>query len=266
MFKKLSSVNSALVAAGRKGISLNPSAQNAIDALKTTLESQKPVTDEFTISLVVMMCTQWDYTDRVAPLDLLRCIAASPSTAKFRSPGDDSSIVRIAISAALEGVPDGSEPNENCAMMALRIIANLFKTAEGRKLLVQPSEISAVISFVNRVVGLRGQTPIGPFNRNLLVALTTVFVNYSVLASKQLGSISTDNQARLISPLALVLQKQTDSEVIYRALVAAGTLITAIGKAAPEAKSLSSSIKAAKEKVSEDRVQTVANECLSLLN
>ncbi|KAJ3564144.1 hypothetical protein NPX13_g7948 [Xylaria arbuscula] len=266
MFKKISNVNAAIVASGRKGISLNPSAQNAIETLKSILESQKPITDEFTISLVVMMCTQWDYTDRVAPLDLLRCIATSPSTAKFRSPGDESSIVKIAISAALEGVPDGSEPNENCVMMVLRTIVNLFKTAEGRKLLAQPPEISAVISFISRVVGLRGQSPIGPFNRNLLIALTTVFINYAVLASKQLGSISTDNQARLISPLALVLQKQTDSEVIYRALVAAGTLITAIGKAAPEARSLSSSIKAAKDKVSETRVQTVASECLSLLN
>ncbi|KAK5626729.1 hypothetical protein RRF57_002444 [Xylaria bambusicola] len=265
IFKKISSVNAALVAAGRKGISLNPSARNAIEALKSALESKKPVTDEFTISLVVMMCTQWDYTDRVAPLDVLRCIAISPSTAKFRSPGDDHGLVKIAISAAFEGVPDGSEPNENCVMMALRAIANLFKSAEGRKLLAQPSEISTVISFINRVVGVRGQPPIGPFNRNLLIALTTVFVNYAVLASKQLGSISTENQARLISPLALVLQKQTDSEVIYRALVAAGTLITVIGKAAPEAKSLSSSIKSAKDKVSEARVQTVANECLSLL-
>ncbi|TGJ79245.1 hypothetical protein E0Z10_g9512 [Xylaria hypoxylon] len=266
MFKKILSVNSALVAAGRKGISLNPSSQNALDILRLALESNKPVTDEVTISLVVMMCTQWDYSDRVAPLDLLRCIATSASTAKFRSPRDDSSPVTIAISAALQGVPDGSQPNENCAMMALRTIANLFKTPEGRKLVVQPAEVSGTLAFIGRVVGLRGQPAIGPFNRNLLLALTTVAINYAVLASKRLGSISTDNQTQLISPLALILQKQTDSEVIYRALVAVGTLITVIGKAAPEAKSLSSSIKSAKERVSEERVQTIANECLSLLN
>ncbi|GAW15553.1 hypothetical protein ANO14919_049670 [Xylariales sp. No.14919] len=265
MFKKILSVNSALVAAGRKGISLNPSAQTALDILKLSLESDKPVTDEVTISLVAMMCTQWDYSDRVAPLDLLRCIATSASTAKFRSPGDGGSPAKIAISATLEGVPDGSQPNENCAMMALRTIANLFKTAEGRKLLVQPAEISGIISFIGRVVGLRGQPAIGPFNRNLLIALTTAAINYAVLASKHLGSISTEDQIQLISPLALILQKQTDSEVIYRALVAVGTLITVIGKAAPEAKSLSSSIKSAKDRVSETRVQTIANECLSLL-
>jgi phospholipase A-2-activating protein len=264
MLKKILSVNSALVAAGRKDISLNPSAQNALATLRQALESNNPVTDEYTISLVVMMCTQWDYSDRVAPLDLLRCIATSTATAKFRQSGQ-SSVVQIAISAALEGVPDGSQPNENCVMMALRTIANLFKTAEGRKLLAQAPEASAAISFIGRVIGMRGQPAIGPFNRNVLVALTTVAINYAVLASTRLGSISTDNQIRLLSALALVLQKQTDSEVIYRALVAAGTLITVIGKAAPEAKSLSSPIKLAKDKVSEARVQAIANECLSLL-
>ncbi|KAJ8130622.1 hypothetical protein O1611_g3005 [Lasiodiplodia mahajangana] len=263
MFKKILSVNSALVAAGRKDLSLNPSSQNTLEALKQALESNNPVIDDLTISLVVMMCTQWDYSDRLAPLDLLRCIATSPATAKFRS--GESSPVKIAISAALEGVPDGSQPNENCTMMALRTIVNLFKTAEGRKLLAQPSEASAAISFIGRVVGIRGQPAIGPFNRNLLLALTTMAINYAVLASKHLGSISTDNQIRLTSSLALVLQKQTDPEAIYRALVAVGTLITVIGKAAPEARSLSSSIKSAKDRVSEARVQTIANECLSLL-
>ncbi|KAI1432504.1 ubiquitin homeostasis protein lub1 [Xylaria sp. CBS 124048] len=265
MFKKILTVNSALVAAGRKDISLNPSAQNALAILKQALESNKLVTDEFTVGLVVMMCTRWDYSDRVAPLDLLRCISTSTVTAKFRASAEQSSPVHIAISAVLEGVPDGSEPNENCAMMALRTMANLFKTAEGRKLLVQPSEISGALSFINRTLGMRGQPAIGPFNRNVLLALTTVAINYSVLASKQLGSVSTDNQVRFMSALALVLQKQTDSEVIYRALVAVGTFITVIGKAAPEAKSLVSSIQSAKGKVSEDRVQAIAKECLSLL-
>ncbi|KAI1114144.1 phospholipase A-2-activating protein [Nemania sp. NC0429] len=263
MVKKILSVNSALVAAGRKGISLNPSSQNALHALKQALESNEPVTDDITIGLVIMMCTQWDYSDRVAPLDLLRCIATSTATAKFRSSGE-TGLVKIAIAAALEDVPEGSQPNENCAMMALRTIANLFKTAEGRKLVAQPSEASAAISFISRVVGIRGQPAIGPFNRNVLLALTTASINYAVLASKQLGSISADNQIRLASALALVLQKQTDPEVIYRALVAVGTLIPVIGKAAPEARSLSSSIKSARDRVSEARVQSIANECLSL--
>lgn len=264
MFKKIFSINSGLVAAGRKDISLNPSSQTALETLKQALESNSTITDELTIGLVVMMCTQWDYADRVAPLDLLRCISTSTAAARYTSPAGHS-LVKTAIAAALEGIPEGSQPNENGVMMALRTIANLFRTAEGRKLVGQPAETTAVVSFIGRVVGIRGQPAIGAFNRNLLVALTTAAINYAILASKQLGSISSDNQIRLSSSLALVLQKQTDSEVIYRALVAVGTLITVIGKAAPEARSLSSSIKGAKDKVSETRVQTIANECLSLL-
>ncbi|KAI1260388.1 ubiquitin homeostasis protein lub1 [Xylariaceae sp. FL1019] len=262
IFKKISTLNSELVAAGRKDISLNPSSENALAMLRQTLESDRPVTDEAAINLIVMMCTQWDYSSRLAPLDLLRCIALFPATARVRS-SDSRTLVQIAISAALEGVPDGSQINENCVMMALRTIANLFRTAEGRKLLVQSSP--EVVAFINRVLGVGGRTPIGPFNRNLLFALTTVTINYAVLASKQLGIVSNDVQIRLLSALALILQKQTEDEVVYRALVAVGTLIPTVGKAAPEARSLASPVNVAKAKVKDTRVQNVADECLALL-
>ncbi|KAI5918466.1 ubiquitin homeostasis protein lub1, partial [Camillea tinctor] len=264
IFKKILSVNSALVAAGRKDYSLNPPAQEAIGVLRQTLEAKRPVTDETVMGLVVMMCTQWDYVDRLAPLDLLRCIAPSPASAKFQS-SDHGSLVQIAVSAALDGVSEGSQPNENCAMMAFRTIVNLFQSAEGRKLVVQPSEASRVVSFIDRVLGIGGQTPIGAYNRNLLVSLTTTTINYAVLASKKLGSVPRDIQIRLLSALSLILRKQTDGEVVFRALVASGTLTTVIGKSAPEAKSLSTLIASTKDRVSEPRVKEMAEECLGLL-
>jgi phospholipase A-2-activating protein len=222
------------------------------------------VTDENTISLVVMMCTQWDYQDRLAPLDVLRCLATSPALAKFRSPSAGTPI-QIAISAAFDGIPAGGSPNENCAMMAARTIANLFQTPEGRKLFTQNTEAAAAVSFIERVLGVGGHTAIGPYNRNLLVALTTVILNFSVLGSRHRGSIPAGLQIRLLSALAHVLQKQTDAEVIFRALVATGTLITVIGTAAPEARSLSSSITKARDSVPDPRVKQVSEECLSLL-
>ncbi|KAI1505846.1 ubiquitin homeostasis protein lub1 [Biscogniauxia marginata] len=264
IFKKILSVNSALVAAGRKDYSLNPSAQDAIGALRQALETNKPIIDETFISLVVMMCVHWDYSDRLAPLDLLRCMAPSPASSKFQS-SDSGSLVQIAISAALDGVPSGSQPNENCVMMALRTIANTFRSAEGRNLLTQPSEALRVVSFIDRVLGIGGQPAIGPFNRNLLVALTTVAINYAVLASKKLGSVPTNIQVRLLSALSLVLRKQNDGEVVFRALVAAGTLTTVIGKSAPEAKSLSSPIASTRDRIPDPRVKEVADECLELL-
>ncbi|KAI1798513.1 PFU-domain-containing protein [Daldinia bambusicola] len=264
IFKKILTINSSLESAGRKDHSLNPPAQEVLAGLRQTLEANQPVVDDASIRLVVMMCTQWDYSDRLAPLDLLRCTATSPAVAKFRS-ADLGSPIQISISAALEGIPPGAQPNENCVMMAARTIANLFRSTEGRKLLAQPSESLQVASFIDRVLGIGGQPAIGPYNRNLLVALTTAIVNLSVLASKEPGSISANVQVRLLTALARILQKQTEGEVVFRALVAAGTLITVVGKTAPEAKSLSSPISSSKDRTSEPRVKELADECLSLL-
>ncbi|KAI1472131.1 PFU-domain-containing protein [Daldinia caldariorum] len=264
IFKKILSTNSSLEAAGRKDHSLNPPAQEVLAGLRQRLEANQLVVDDASIRLVVMMCTQWDYSDRLAPLDLLRCTATSPAVAKFRS-ADLGSPIQISISAALEGIPPGAQPNENCVMMAARTIANLFRSTEGRRLLVQPSESLQIVSFIDRVLGIGGQPAIGPYNRNLLVALTTVIVNLSVLASKEPGSISANVQVRLLTALARILQNQTEGEVVFRALVAAGTLITVIGKTAPEAKSLSSPISSSKDRTSEPRVKELADECLSLL-
>ncbi|KAI0018022.1 ubiquitin homeostasis protein lub1 [Xylariomycetidae sp. FL0641] len=264
ILKKIMSVNSALVAAGRKDFSLNPPAQEVVGGLRQSLEAGRPVSDEYAIRLVVMMCTQWDYPDRLAPLDLLRCIAPSPAAAKYQS-SDFGSLIQIAVSAALDGVPEGGQINENCVMMALRTIANLFKSAEGRKLVAQPLEAGRALALIERVLGTGGESPIGPFNRNLMIALTTAAVNFAVLASKQLGSIPANLQVRILSALARVLQKQTDGEVVFRALVAAGTLITVIGGASPEAKSLTSVIASSKDKVADARVKEAADECLALL-
>ncbi|KAI1100017.1 PFU-domain-containing protein [Jackrogersella minutella] len=264
IFKKILSINSALVAAGRKDYSLNPPAQEVLATVRQKLEANQPVTDDASINLVVIMCTQWDYSDRLAPLDLLRCIATSPAVAKFKS-SEFGSPAQIAISAALDGIPAGGQPNEHHVMMAARVIANLFRSTEGRKLLAQHSEGLGAVSFIERVLGIGGHTPFGLFNRNLQVALTTVMVNFAVLASREPGSVSAGVQVRLLTALVWVIQKQTEGEVVFRALVAAGTLITVIGKFAPEARSLSSPIASSKDRVSEPRVKQIADECLSLL-
>lgn len=266
VFNKILKLNSALVAAGRKDYSLNPSAQHALAELRQTLEAGKPVTDETTINIVVMMCTQWDYTDRLAPLDVLRCIAPSPAVAKFQYPSAGS-IVQVAVAGALDGVPPGSEPNENMAMMAARTIANLFKSAPGRKQIgSSKSDVDTAISFFERVLGVGGRTaPIGEFNRNLLVALATAMLNFAVLPSRESSCVARQAQVRLLDALVKILGKQSDGEVVFRALVATGTLITVVGPASPEAKSLKELIKGAGDRVADDRVKGVVAECLELI-
>lgn len=250
------------MAAGRKDHSLNPSAQSSLTALRQALESSQPVTDEISLNILVVMCTQWDYASRLAPLDLLRCTAISPLTAKYASPSVGS-IAQIAIAAVLDGVPSGGQPNENCAMMALRTIANLFASPDGRKLLAQPAESTRVVEFLERVVGFTGGQPIGKYNRNLLIALSTVAINFSVLASKQGGSVPKELQSRLVKVLAYVLNNQKDSEVVFRSLVAAGTLVMNVGKSG--AGSLLDAVVIAKDGSADARVKEVADECLALL-
>ncbi|KAI1841443.1 hypothetical protein JX266_012372 [Neoarthrinium moseri] len=259
IFKKILSVNSGLVSAGRKDHSLNPSAQSLLDSLRQSLEANKPVTDEDSLSILVKMCTSWDYADRLAPLDLLRCAATSPLLAASSSIG---SPIQTVIAASLEGYPQGSQPNENSVMMALRTIANLFATKEGRQVAAKPSEANNAIEFICRTLGLSGGEAIGKFNRNLLIALSTVAINYAVLATKG-GGLPKELLTKLLGATGHLVSNQKDSEVMFRSLVAAGTLVTILGKS--DSESLIPAVVAAKDRAIEPRVKEVADECLALL-
>jgi phospholipase A-2-activating protein len=259
IFKKILSINSALVAAGRKDISLNPSAQALFDSLRQSFEASKPVEDEDALTILVGICTTWDYADRLAPLDVLRCTAVSPLLASSQRVGNP---IQVAISAATDGIPVGTQPNENSVMMAFRTIANLFSSPEGRNLLAQPEEAHRVITFTQRTLGLAGQTAIGKQNRNLLIASSTVVINYAVLISKD-GKMPKEIALQLLEVAGHLLSTQKDSEVLYRSLVAAGTLITVLGKDA--AQSAFTPVTRAKDAAIEPRVKEVADECLILL-
>ena len=207
-----------------------------------------------------MMCTQWDYADRLAPLDLLRCTAGSPVVATYSKPGLGS-VIEIAGAAALDGVPAGSQPNENCAMMAFRTVANLFVTSEGRKLLA--TEAPRVADLMERVLGIKGGQAIGPHNRNMLLALSTMVMNYAAMASTKDGNVPNDVQRRFVVGLSQILREQADGEVLFRAAVAAGTFVTVVGK--EEAQGLSSAVAMAKDRSSDPRVKDAAAECIIML-
>jgi phospholipase A-2-activating protein len=224
------------------------------------LESKQPVTDEDALGILVKMCTSWDYADRLAPLDLLRCAATSPLLA---SSSDLGSPIETAVRASLEGVPAGGQPNENCVMMGLRIIANLFASSEGRARVAEPSEATRSVEFLSRVLGQSGGEPIGKHNRNMLIALCTVAINYAALASNG-GKIPTELLEKLWALAEYVVSTQKDSEVVFRALVALGTLATVRGKGQGPKSSISV-VERAKDGASDPRVKNVADECLALL-
>ncbi|GAB0134659.1 hypothetical protein EsDP_00003021 [Epichloe bromicola] len=255
MFSKLLNVNKTLISSGRKDAALNPGEESVLQSLREALENSRPIPVQ-SLDLVVRMVTAWPYGDRLAALDLLRCIARFPSVAQF-SDAQHGSALDLAMNAS---VASDSPPNENAVMMGTRTIANLCATVDGRSLI--SSHANNVIGYLERVVGVKGGEAMGKFNRNVLIAVTTSALNLSVLVHKE-KLLTPDQRRRLVVVLGAALDEQSDSEVLYRGLVALGTLL-ASSKEVTSGLSVGAWIRGAKDRATEDRVKAVANECLAL--
>ena len=254
MFNKISSINKNMVSSGRKDAAFNPGEEALLTSLKTALEASKPV-PQGALDLVIRMVTQWDYSDRLPGLDLLRSMAKYPNVASYSDP-QNGTLVDLAIHSSL---PQNAKPNENAAMMGVRTIANLFASADGRSTI--NSKASVVIAFLESLLGVKGEA-IGKANRNLLIAISTTAVNLSVLVHKE-KLLAPEVRRRLVIVIGQILKDQTDSEVIYRALVALGTVLSG-SKAEAVDLGVQSWIKTAAGKANEPRVQGVAAECRSV--
>lgn len=283
--KKILSVNANMISTGNKQHALNPSQETILKDLASTLSSASgttkvpPITDA-AVSLVLKLATEWPYSDRLPGLDLLRCIAPSPALPRMHN-----SIVQTALSAALE--PDADSPgtpvNENTVMMALRTITNLFASPAGRS--VVAGAATDVISTLERIVGVSVGVPsqanagagaIGKNNRNVQIALTSVAFNYTCLAYLQhkktkdatdVDEISVDLLALLCNILGRVIKDQTDSEVLYRALMSLGMVLAIGGEVRDVVRALDAEqwIRDAIRKGAESRVKEVGAECLAYL-
>lgn len=251
IFTKLLSINKTMIASGRKDAALNPGEESILQSLRIALETSKPIPPQ-SLALIVKVATKWPHSDRLPGLDILRCIAKYPVAAEYSS-AQGSTFLDVAISASL---PTDAAPGENAAMMGARTVANLFGSAEGRSLVSSHSD--KAISFLERL----GETGIGKFNRNLLIAVTTSAVNLSVLVYRE-KLLSADQRRRLVVLVGAAMKNQTDSEVLYRALVAIGTMLAA---STAELKGLPVGewIRGAKGSCGEERVGSVADECLAL--
>lgn len=257
MFTKILTVNKNLVSSGRKDAALNPGEEAVLQSLREALESGRPIPVK-SLDLVVRIVTQWPYGDRLAALDLLRCIARFPSVAQL-SDAQYGTVLDLATTCSL---PVDSEPNENAAMMGARTIANLFATADGRSLISSQADKS--IAYLERVIGVNGGEAIGKFNRNVLIAVTTSAINLSVLVNRE-KLLGPEQRRRLFIVLGSVLGTQSDSEVLYRGLVALGTLLPT-SKPAASGLDVGGWIRGAQSRGSEDRVKSVAKECLALVS
>ncbi|EEP78814.1 conserved hypothetical protein [Uncinocarpus reesii 1704] len=222
--KKIGELNAQLVSSGSKDLSLSPSDLETVVKLCGQLEQNPNLKDssilEAALPLVVKAATAWPSTSRLPALDLLRLLAAaSPMTATEGYSGGN--LVQTVISSGIFDPP----LNSNNAMLAVRMLANLFETEAGQELVI--SDFEEITSRISSVLSDPGASA----NRNLIIAVATLYINIAVFlsaAGRSVTSESAEYGLMLLDQLTKIVSKEKDSEAVYRGLVALGTLVISL--------------------------------------
>lgn len=256
--KKLTELNDKLLQEGDKEMCLNPEEIQGLDALIQALEAKKGPAAISKTTLVAMptlvrIITIWDATQRLPVLDLLRlATAASPIPTAYEHSGDTSQTLIDILAAA--GVFEKSQPNN--AMLGTRAFVNIFDSSKSREY----AEI-----YFQRIFQLASSAVEGSSNKNLKVAVATLALNYAVLfASKQ----SVDQAKSLLPYLTGTLASESDSETLFRAMVAVGTLLSMGGEvkaAAVRIHLVRRAVDNAVGRVSEPRIEQIGAEIALLI-
>ena len=224
------------------------------------------------IALVLQAATTWPYKDRLPCLDLLRCMAPSASISEYTgSQGED--ILNVLLPSITDYPKEsGTElaadlkSVENNAMMALRLITNLFVTTPGQQLAVK--NVHGIVEFLSHVLDITGRK-----NRNMMVAWASAASNITSFALREqeaTGQNSVgDSLVRMIKLLALPILDLVDAEVVYRTLIALGNLASIPGQGDFAGKVRSASartwVNLAIGKSEEARVKSVGERILKIL-
>ncbi|KZF23070.1 PFU-domain-containing protein [Xylona heveae TC161] len=257
--KKIEEINQQLIENGEKDISLNPKEINYLQSLIQLLEDghgalhhqSHPLTNG--LESVLKIITLWPPAQRIPGLDLLRLLAgATAAVAKYETPSGDT-IVQI---LERSGVFEDKERSNNI-MLAVRTFANLFESEEGRT--VADGNFEKITSLVE-------SSSTGTTNRNLTIAVTTLYINYAVLLTFPTHSI--ERAFTLLESLTAIISTTPDSEALYRALVGSGTLLSMgdeIRSAAVEIYNLPHAIEKAEHTTKEPRIKTIIQEIRDML-
>lgn len=252
MFKKITEINGKLLSDGMKELTFNPDQMKVLPSLKTELDTalqsgksvNSPVLDNG-VDMAVHISTKWPPEHRIPGLDLFRCLcAATPAVVTrhdfIRLIDETESLLILSPTA-----------NVNTTMLSLRAYTNIFNHMQGREVInthfsnftavvypfIQPPSTpnTALLSYEKAAAA--GAT----LNRNIHIAATTFFINHAILfiltainydpaATKKPETDLKDAQDRardVCQRLTAFISdpKIVDSETIYRALVAIGTLV-----------------------------------------
>jgi len=230
---KLIELNEKLLQTGDKELCLNPEEMELLDGVIQGLEAKVGLTVISMTILIAMptlvrIISSWDATQRLPILDLLRlATAASPSPTFYDYHGK--TLIDILAAA---GVFEKSQPNN--AMLATRAFVNIFKSTKGQEY---------AEAHYARIFQLATSAAEGTSNKNLKVAVATLALKYaitSILSSKLLtcssyavlfnSKQSVDQAKSLLPYLINTLATESDSETLFRAMVAVGTLLSMEGE------------------------------------
>lgn len=261
--KKIEELNQQLIQEGSKDMSLDKELLADLEAMIKQLEQSLSSTPSSKsaltagIPLVFYILTSWPPSYRLPALDLLRLLAAAtPALAEYRT----SSSTNVIDILATNGFDD--KDRENNIMLSVRACGNLFDTASGRNL---------VDSNYDKIHELVKGSSAGTTNRNITVAVATLYLNYAVLLTSSSHSSlpsSIDRGLMLLDDLVSLVSTLRDSEAAYRGLVAVGTLLSLgeeVLEAAKQVYDLAGALGKVEYAVKEPRIRGVVGEIRAIL-
>ena len=262
--KKIKELNEQLIQEGSKSISLNNELLADLEAMVKALEqalSSVPSSDPTLtagLPLVFEILTNWPPSHRLPALDLLRLLAAAtPALAEYRT-SSSSNVIDI---LATSGFDD--RDRENNIMLSVRAFGNLFDTESGRNL---------ADSDYDKIHELVRDYSLGTTNRNLTIAVATLYLNYTVLFTSSSHSAlpsSIDRGLMLLDDLITLVGTVRDSEAAYRGLVAIGTILglgEEVVEAAKEVYDLTGALGKVESAAKEPRIRGVVGEIREIFN
>jgi phospholipase A-2-activating protein len=229
------------------------------DITKVRAKAEPIAVPSETLDAILRGATTWPIDKRLPCLDFLRLLTAlSPDPAKRTGSGSDGNLVASLIASGAFGVGENGPP-ENNVMLAVRTLANLFTSKEGKAL--ADTEFEQAMDAV--------APHASSSNKNLSIALTTLYINYAVLLTaipeyeQKDGPSTVDRVITLLDALSKVLMSSSDPEALYRALVATGTVMSLgpdYADVAKESMDLEISLNRAEKVGAQERIKEVVAE------
>ena len=257
--RKIQELNSQLLNDGRKDLAFSPSELQLLPRFVSTLQSslsKQPTETDLQVldsgsDLLVKIVTLWPSQNRLPGLDLLRCLVTAHPMLTQRH-----DVLHVFSEAQVF-----KEGNVNQVMLAIRALANLFGTENGRHFVSEHAEA------IRQLLSPQMQPSAGAVNRNVHIAATTCYINFAVLLSS--GKSESTNAGQfsqgLLADLTTLLgnSKVVDSETVYRGLVATGSLVRIPGAKGDNASTVEEAVKSAAGRCKEPRIKGLVEEMMA---